>query len=66
MAWIAKPCGLAEDAGGLEQPSRQGRGEVEGMAEVRCSWRQSLEEPVRSRLAGMWSELNAYVRPSRS
>jgi hypothetical protein len=66
IAWIPRPCGVADDVGGVEGLGRRDRREVGRVAEVRCSWKQPLRELVRSRLAGMLSELNASSLPGRA
>jgi hypothetical protein len=60
MAWVPKPCGVADDVEAMEPLGGRGR-EVGRTTDIRCTWTQNLEEPVRSRLAGMWSELNAHM-----
>lgn len=63
MAWIPKPCGH------VQVPRRSGHRTTghrsRSGTEVDCTWRQSLGEPVRSRLPGMISELSAALRRGR-
>jgi hypothetical protein len=60
MAWIPKPCGSVQV---LTRGEEQGNGRwgLETMTKVACTWRQSIREPVKSRLPGMFSELSAAL-----
>jgi hypothetical protein len=61
MAWIPKPCGEVRVIGELEGVRREGRVVIGMMTEAGCAWRQRPGEPVRSRLAGLLSQLNAAI-----
>jgi hypothetical protein len=61
MAWIPKPCGEIRVVGVLEELRREEREEVVVITEVACTWRQKADEPIKSRFAGMLSQLNAAV-----
>lgn len=61
MAWIPRPCGEIRVMGGLEETTGQGRTEIGVVTGVFCDWKQTAEEPVRSRFAGMLSQLNAAI-----
>lgn len=59
MAWIPKPCGRVF-ASTRAEPGFGARGQ-ETLTEVDCTWTQSLDTPVKSRLPGMLSELSAAL-----
>jgi hypothetical protein len=61
MAWIPKPCGEVRVIGGLEEVRREGRVVTGVMTEAGCAWEQRPGEPVRSRFAGLLSQLNAAI-----
>jgi hypothetical protein len=61
MAWIPRPCGRVQVIGGEQRIQMQDRRGSGVRMEVSCTWRQPLKERVRSRLPGMFSELNAAL-----
>lgn len=66
VAWIPRPCGVVEDTESREEIALQVRGDVESRTEITSSWKQSLKGPLKSRLAGMFSELNAHLSHTRT
>jgi hypothetical protein len=61
MAWIPKPCGEVRVIGGREEVRREGTVQRGVVTEAGCAWRKRSNEQVKSRFAGMLSQLNAAV-----
>jgi hypothetical protein len=59
MAWIPNPCGNIQNTREVVMGG-QLRRELRSI-KVSCSWRQPLRDPVKSRLAGIFSRLNGAL-----
>ena len=60
MAWIPKPVGeVRQGDDGWQIGRRIGEGMGMGTKTVSTRWKQKIGEPVRSRFAGLWSEIHA-------
>ncbi|KAE9381798.1 hypothetical protein N431DRAFT_491108 [Stipitochalara longipes BDJ] len=61
MAWIPKPCGEVRAIGGLGGVRREEHVTASVTIEVTSAWKQRADQLVKSRFAGLLSQLNAAV-----